>query len=157
MQDWFDEYAESHQHPFNKFMHWLCVPSIFFSVFGLLASIPHDFLAAAFPASIEPFIHFGTVFMVFGLIFYLRISFPMFLGMFLVAGLTIWGVAKVEASFTMPLWQISLIIFLVAWIGQFIGHHVEGKKPSFFKDLQFLMIGPAWLLGFIYRSVGLKY
>ena len=55
------------------------------------------------------------------------------------------------------LWAICLGIFVVAWIFQFIGHKIEGKKPSFFKDLQFLMIGPAWLLGFVYRKIGLKY
>jgi uncharacterized membrane protein YGL010W len=51
----------------------------------------------------------------------------------------------------------SLGIFVLAWIGQFIGHHVEGKKPSFFKDLQFLLIGPAWLLGFLFRLAGVRY
>ena len=57
----------------------------------------------------------------------------------------------------LPLWQSSLLIFAVAWIGQFIGHHIEGAKPSFLKDLQFLLIGPAWILGFIYRKFGLNY
>jgi uncharacterized membrane protein YGL010W len=56
-----------------------------------------------------------------------------------------------------PLWASSLVIFALAWIGQFIGHHIEGKKPSFLKDLQFLLIGPAWILGFIYRKIGIKY
>jgi uncharacterized membrane protein YGL010W len=60
-------------------------------------------------------------------------------------------------GFATPLWVISLAIFVIAWIGQFIGHVVEGKKPSFFKDLQFLMIGPAWLLGFVYRRLGIPY
>ena len=51
----------------------------------------------------------------------------------------------------------SVAIFILAWIGQFIGHHLEGKKPSFFKDVQFLLIGPIWLLGFIFRAFGLRY
>ena len=53
-------------------------------------------------------------------------------------------------------WRLSLAIFIVAWIGQFIGHKIEGKKPSFFEDLQFLLIGPAWLLSFIYNKLGIK-
>ena len=57
----------------------------------------------------------------------------------------------------LELWQTSLGIFGLAWIGQFIGHKVEGKKPSFFQDLQFLLISPLWLLGFIYRRVGIRY
>ena len=55
------------------------------------------------------------------------------------------------------LWKVSLIIFIIAWIGQFIGHKIEGKKPSFFQDIQFLLIGPAWLIGFIYRRFNIKY
>ena len=55
------------------------------------------------------------------------------------------------------LWKVSLIIFIIAWIGQFIGHKIEGKKPSFFQDIQFLLIGPAWLIGFIYRRFNIRY
>jgi uncharacterized membrane protein YGL010W len=56
-----------------------------------------------------------------------------------------------------PLWLISILIFAVAWIGQFIGHNIEGKKPSFLKDLQFLLIGPMWLLSFIYKKLNIAY
>ena len=56
-----------------------------------------------------------------------------------------------------PLWAVCTALFVAAWIGQFYGHHIEGKKPSFLKDLQFLMIGPAWLMGFIYRRLGVNY
>ena len=55
------------------------------------------------------------------------------------------------------LWQACLILFVVGWLFQFIGHKVEGKKPSFFEDLQFLLIGPAWLLAAIYRKLGIRY
>ncbi|MEJ2514422.1 MAG: DUF962 domain-containing protein, partial [Gammaproteobacteria bacterium] len=54
------------------------------------------------------------------------------------------------------LW-VSVAVFVLAWIGQFIGHRIEGKKPSFFKDLLFLMIGPMWLLAFVYRRLGIRY
>ena len=52
---------------------------------------------------------------------------------------------------------LYLGIFIVSWIGQFIGHKIEGQKPSFFDDLKFLLIGPAWLLSFIYKKIGIKY
>jgi uncharacterized membrane protein YGL010W len=60
-------------------------------------------------------------------------------------------------GFSIPLWQICVAIFVLAWIGQFIGHAIEGKRPSFFKDLQFLMIGPMWLLALVYRRLGIRY
>src|SRR5690606_19838696 len=62
-----------------------------------------------------------------------------------------------EASLQTPLWIVCLIIFVLAWIGQFYGHKVEGKKPSFLKDIQFLLIGPAWLMHFIFKKLGIPY
>jgi uncharacterized membrane protein YGL010W len=52
---------------------------------------------------------------------------------------------------------ISLVVFVLAWIGQFVGHRIEGKKPSFFEDLRFLLIGPLFVLGFLYRRLGISY
>jgi uncharacterized membrane protein YGL010W len=61
-----------------------------------------------------------------------------------------------ETNVPFPLWGIALIIFILAWIGQFWGHKIEGKKPSFIKDVQFLMIGPAWVMSFLFRKAGLN-
>ena len=65
--------------------------------------------------------------------------------------------AAAIATLATPLWQVCLAIFVVAWIGQFVGHAVEGRRPSFFKDVQFLLIGPLWILAFVYRRLGLSY
>jgi uncharacterized membrane protein YGL010W len=157
IQQWFDEYGISHQNATNKLIHWVCVPVIFFSIIGLLASIPAHALQAAFPPQVQPFVHFGTVVILLGLLFYLRLSFTMFLGMALVSALVLLGVRALQEWSVLPLWAICLLLFVLAWIGQFYGHKVEGKKPSFLKDLQFLLIGPAWLLGFIYRKLGIPY
>jgi uncharacterized membrane protein YGL010W len=61
------------------------------------------------------------------------------------------------ANLPWPLWLTALVIFVIAWIGQFAGHALEGKRPSFFKDVQFLLIGPLWLVAAAYRRVGLPY
>jgi uncharacterized membrane protein YGL010W len=66
----------------------------------------------------------------------------------------LYGMAGYDAG-TLALY--ALIIFVVAWIGQFIGHKIEGKKPSFLQDVQYLLIGPAWLLHFIFKKVGIGY
>ena len=81
----------------------------------------------------------------------------MALGMFAIGVFILFGNLLIENYFVTPLWIISLYIFVIAWIGQFIGHKIEGKKPSFFQDLQFLLIGPAWLLSFVYNKIGIKY
>jgi len=54
-------------------------------------------------------------------------------------------------SLVFPLCPVSLLIFVIAWIGQFYGHKIEGKKPSFLKDVQFLSIGPAWAIHKIFK------
>ena len=69
-----------------------------------------------------------------------------------------WALIQVAlAASPLPLWATALVLFVLAWLGQFWGHKVEGKKPSFFKDVQFLLIGPAWLMSFLYRRAGLAY
>ena len=145
VQQWLDEYGESHQNPINKAIHWICVPLIMISLIGLL-----------WPVDITSNINLGVSIIVLATIYYLSISFKMFLGMAIV-GFGIVSCVQYLDTFTSPLWQISLSIFVLAWIGQFIGHKIEGKKPSFFEDIQFLLIGPMWLLSFIYNKVGIKY
>ena len=78
------------------------------------------------------------------------------LEIFLISLLMILILKWVDA-FSMPLWQIACAVIIVAWIGQFVRHHIEGKRPSFFKDIQFLLIGPAWLLANVYRQFHLRY
>lgn len=153
---WFTEYGVSHKNATNKLIHWICVPAIFFSLIGLLAAIPHDFLNSFFPAKYWDYTNYGSLALLLALLFYLALSPRLFIGMAVLAVLVAYGNVAIENS-SMSLWQFSLIVFVIAWIGQFIGHKIEGEKPSFFKDLQFLMIGPAWLMHFIYKKLGLRY
>lgn len=148
MQTWLDEYGESHQNAFNKRMHWICVPAIFFSIIGLLTEVQWGS---------SPYFSVATLLTVGGLLFYLRLSRPLFLGMLMWSAFCLWGNVWLAEHLPIALWQFSLVVFGLAWIGQFYGHHVEGKKPSFLKDLQFLLIGPAWLMHFIYRRMGWTY
>lgn len=151
------EYAESHQTRFNKRIHYICVPAIFFSLIGLLAGIKLHFLSEISPNWIDPYLHVGTIVILLGLIYYLRLSVLLFVGMLLFSVLVLFGIYRIEILNIAPLWVLMLIIFAVAWVFQFIGHNHEGKKPSFFKDLQFLMIGPAWTLSHLLDTFKIKY
>lgn len=152
IQSWFDAYGESHRNATNKAIHWICVPTIYFCVIGLLASIPPSDLPyiGKFPWSK---LAMGAAL----LFFYLPRSLTLTIGMALWSAGCLWFAMYVAAHATWPLWAISAVLFTAAWIGQFYGHKIEGKKPSFLHDLQFLMIGPAWLMGFIYRRLGIPY
>ena len=153
---WLSEYGESHKNATNKTIHWVCVPLIFFSVIGLLAAIPATWLNNIFGGAGARYLHYGTLVLALGLLFYLRLSVVMFLGIAAFSALCLRGVVYLQ-MLDFPLWGSSLIIFAAAWIGQFIGHNIEGKKPSFLKDIQFLLIGPAWLMAFIFKRLGIKY
>ncbi len=150
--DWFREYGESHQNPTNKTIHWICVPLILLTVLGMLWAAP----APAVMTSISPWLNWATLVMVLALIYYFFLSPALGVGMTVVLALFSYILYTLESA-GLPVMTASVSVFILAWIGQFIGHHIEGKKPSFMKDIQFLMIGPIWLLGFIYRRMGVAY
>jgi uncharacterized membrane protein YGL010W len=134
-----EQYSESHRNPTNELIHFVCVPVIVFSLLGILWSI-HP--AVAVIASLA------------AMVYYFRLSRPFAFGMLLMSALMLAVLALMPPMTVLPL---SIAIFVVAWIGQFIGHKIEGKKPSFFDDLRFLLIGPLFVLGFLYRRLNVAY
>jgi len=154
----FDKYAESHQNPSNEIIHWICVPLIVFSLLGLVWAIPFPHLE--FLGKYNGYLNWASFLIAFSIYYYLKLS-PVlsYLMLFLIFGMSmgIVQLEKLEAGGGPALWLVCLVIFVVAWIGQFIGHKIEGKKPSFLDDVKFLLIGPIWLLHFICKKVGLRY
>ena len=152
IQSWLDEYGESHRNPVNKRIHWACVPLIMLSVLGMLWTVP----VPTFFSGLNPYLNWATLLTLLSIIYYFTLSVRLAAGMLLVSFVMI---LILEALAHLPwalLWT-SLFIFVGAWIGQFIGHKIEGRKPSFFKDLQFLLIGPIWLLADAYKRFGFTY
>ncbi len=142
-QQWFDEYAVSHQNKTNQLIHYICVPAIFFSIIGLFMSINTSFLQQKINIENSLIENWAFLLIVLLLVFYFRLSLKTFILMLLFSVICLVGNYYISKIF--PLFYTSLIIFIIAWIGQFYGHHLEGQKPSFLKDLQFLLIGPAWV------------
>jgi uncharacterized membrane protein YGL010W len=143
LTQWFEEYGLSHKNVTNKKIHYICVPLIFFSVVGLFMSIPNQILSSL--TSLHPiFANWAFIVLVFVLIFYFRLSAAMGLKMLLFTAICLVGNYFIAQALSL-LW-FSLALFAAGWIGQFYGHKIEGKKPSFLKDLQFLLIGPAWVI-----------
>lgn len=119
------KYSESHQNAINKRIHWLCVPTIFVSVVAMLYTA-------------NPILAYLVSLL--AIAYYLRLSLSLGLSMSLMIGVIFYFLSVYPMGFL-----VWLVVFAVAWVGQFIGHHIEGKKPSFLDDLQFLLIGPAWV------------
>ncbi|MFC4160395.1 Mpo1 family 2-hydroxy fatty acid dioxygenase [Chitinimonas lacunae] len=151
LQQWLDAYGDSHRNPTNIAIHKICVPAIVFTVLGFAWCIPVPAALAA-----VPFANFASLIVLLGLLFYLRLSLSMALGMGLMCGAFLL-ILQAMSTAGLPILAISAVVFVVAWIGQFYGHKVEGKKPSFFRDLQFLLIGPAWTLSWLYRRLNIPY
>jgi len=151
IQSLLEEYGESHRNPVNKSIHWICVPAIVLSLLGLIWSIPFPLTFSVGPVPVN----WATLFIAAAMIYYFSLSVTLAFGMFAVTGLLMAIGYLIATQTGVELWISSLIIFTVAWIGQFWGHKIEGKKPSFLKDVQFLLIGPVWLLSFIYKRFGI--
>ena len=134
----FARYGESHRNPANKAIHWICVPLITWSVVAALWALSP--MAAYIGIALA-------------LAFYAWLSPPIALGMLVVLALMVYPLARLGANVL----AVAAVVFVLAGIGQFIGHSIEGRKPSFFEDVKFLLVGPAWLLGFIYRRAGIRY
>jgi len=149
LQQWLDEYGESHKNETNKTIHWICVPTIFFSVTGLLYGVKLPWIVAGLQLNVAMIALLLVVF------YYFSLSKTLWIGMVLFGLVCLFICNLIEKANFIQLWLFCLITFILAWIGQFYGHKVEGKKPSFLKDLQFLMIGPAWLMSFIYKKAGI--
>jgi uncharacterized membrane protein YGL010W len=145
-----DQYSADHRNATNQWIHLLCVPAIVWSVSAFLWTIP-------VPSFLQPGAACAFV-MVVALAWYLRLSRKLFVGIlvaFVLFGAIDWWIAE---NYGMRALLYSAIgVFVVAWIGQFIGHIYEGHRPSFFTDLVFLMVGPMWTLRKLYQRLGLGY
>lgn len=133
-----DRYGEFHRNPANKAIHWVCVPLIVWSLLGALWAVAPVLACVAIAAA---------------MVFYARISVPLALGMLGVIALMVWPLVLLGAH-ALP---VSIGVFVAAWIGQFIGHVLERRKPAFLEDVRSLLIGPVWLLAALYRRLGIPY
>ena len=131
-------YAQSHLDPKNEAIHCVAIPLIMLSLLGLLSAV-HPWLAYAFVAA--------------SMVYYARLSMAFLLAM---AAISAVGLALVHAMgpYVLP---ISVVVFVLAWIAQFVGHRIEGRKPSFFEDLQYLWVGPLFVLSLAFRKLGIRW
>ena len=150
LQQLLDAYAVSHQNKTNKIIHYFCVPAIFFSIVGLLMSIPSGLITSLTGIENPLYAYWGVVFLIPLMIFYIRLSLKM---TFLILGFAILCIlGNFQLALQMSLWKVSGVIFVNAWIVQFYRHKIEGKKPSFLDDIKFLLVGPAWILDHVFKS-----
>ena len=145
-------YNEHHQNSVNQVIHCIAIPLICWSIFAGLAALP-------FPAGWEiwPGLGWATIGAVIAGLYYFTFSRVIGIGAAVSLFFYLLIIAYVDHAFDTPLWLVALIVFGLAWVMQFIGHKIEGKKPKFFDDLRYLLIGPLWVLAALYRLLGIRY
>jgi len=133
-------YGLSHTHPTNEWIHFFAIPAIMLSLTGLLFALHPALVLALLAAS---------------MVYYARLSWRFTVCMALSASVLLALVDALQAlGILLP---VSVVIFVVAWIFQFIGHRIEGKKPSFFEDLQYLLVGPLFVLSKVFLRWGVRW
>ena len=146
-----DQYSDDHRNHTNQVIHLLCVPAIVWSVTALLWTIPVP------PGWFRPGAFAGFA-MVAALAWYWRMSPRLWIGITVAFIGFAWIDYAIASRYGMRgLLVTAIAVFIVAWLGQFYGHKVEGKRPSFFTDLKFLLVGPMWTLRKLYQRMGLSY
>lgn len=146
---WMDEYGVSHKNPTNQAIHKVCVPLIVLTVLGLFWVIPTPAIFSQ-----VPFLNWATLMGVAALVFYFSLNIKVGIGMLI--QFLIMSYICHTINQTGHLLTFSVVVFILAWIGQFYGHKIEGKKPSFLQDIVFLLIGPIWVIRFLYQKLGIN-
>jgi|TARA_B100001939_G_scaffold48075_1_gene37500 uncharacterized membrane protein YGL010W len=132
-----ESYEKNHQNPINEAIHIIAIPLIMFSILGM---------TAAFDIFLE-YILVGIVFF-----YYLKLSKTAALLM-LVWLLIYLGLVVLLKPYII---EISILLFAFGWILQFLGHFIEGKRPSFFEDLRYFLIGPLFVVQKVISKFGIK-
>lgn len=151
VHEWFGSYSADHRNPTNRAIHWVCVPLILWCVVALLWLVPVP------PSFGRPGLWAATA-MFLAYLFYMRLS--RVIGFAMAAVFIACGVLceiLYRALGPSHLLWLAVAVFVLAWIGQFVGHLIEGRRPSFLTDLAYLLIGPAWLAGKLLRRFGVAY
>ncbi len=130
----FTQYETCHQHPTNVRLHKVAVPIILFCILGFL-----------WPIRLAD-VHMGMVAAVGYLIYALRLDARLALGLGLELLAMGGGVMLLQQAAGHYFVPVVLVVFVAAWVMQFVGHRIEGKRPAFFQDLLFLLVGPLWTL-----------
>jgi uncharacterized membrane protein YGL010W len=133
-------YGESHTHPTNEIIHFTAIPLIMLSLVGMIYAA-HPWAAYAFMAA--------------SMVYYMRLSAVFLIAMALVTAAMLLLIRAMDSAGI--LLNTSIAIFVAAWIFQFIGHKLEGKKPSFFEDIQYLWVGPLFVLSKLFLKLGIRW
>ena len=132
VEQWLTEYSDAHRHPVNRALHTVFVPAILFAIVALLWSSRIAGVRASY------------LLMILVAPFYLHLGARAAIVMAAQLGACILALHFWPAGIALR--PAALGLFVLGWIGQFVGHAIEGRRPKFFQDLTFMLIGPLWVV-----------
>jgi uncharacterized membrane protein YGL010W len=133
LQAHFSDYSAFHRTPGNKACHYVGIPLIVLSLFALLARVPL-FEAGGFTVTL------AEVVLVAATIYYLTLDAA------LAVMMLVTSVVLAAAGRMVPV-SAAVVLFVLGWVFQFVGHYVyEKKAPAFFRNFAHLLVGPLWIL-----------
>ena len=141
-------YKSVHLNPKNIKTHFVGVPAIIWAlmVWLNLIELPYSFGQSGINLTIAMPIFFGI------LIYYFILHTKLAIGQVIFFIPTFYFAYYVSQMDNAGL--IALVVFVVAWIFQFVGHHFEKAKPAFVDDLNQLLIGPLFMMAEVFFMLG---
>jgi uncharacterized membrane protein YGL010W len=155
---YFNRLNASHQNPTNRLLHFICIPLMLFGILGIAWAIPFPYIK--FIGGYNGFFNWASFLIAFSVYYTLKLSPNLSYTMLLVLFVLSYGVSKLaewQLTGGLPLIWVGTILFAIAWLGQFIGGQIEGKKESFADDKQLVLITPIWVLHFLAKKIRLRY
>ena len=149
---WLTHYGETHRDISFAWIYWVAVLMLVIATVGMLWSlpVPYEF------ERISPILNWGSTFLMAAAIYYFIISMPLAIGLlpfvFGVAAIQAW---LVESPFSLA--RVSTGLFALSVVGLYAGQYASGGLRGVIRDIQLMMIAPAWMLSVLYRKFGIPY
>lgn len=142
------QYAAYHLDHKNILTHFVGIPLIVFSILCLTAR------AGFVLSGMELTLALGLI--VVTSLYYFSLD-RIFAFIMLIVLVAAYPLALKIAHLEFAAWlSLSIGIFVVGWVFQFIGHFYEKKKPAFMDDLVGLAVGPLFVLAEMVFMLGFR-
>jgi len=147
---WFAEFGLRYESARNPGIYWMSLLVLLIGVTGLLWALP---VPEAFER-ISPLLNFGSAFLMAALVYYFVMSMSLGFGMVPF----VLGIAAIETWIEgQPISQsyVASVLIGAGVSGLCFGHYAAGGLRAVGRDVQLIMIAPAWLLAQLYRRLGI--
>ena len=147
---WLERFDESHRRLTLPGLYSVSALMVVTGTVGLLWAlpVPEEF------HSISPLLNWGSAFLMAAAVYYFIISLSLAIGLlpFVVAlaAVHLWLSTSAYSGL-----RISLSLLIVGIIGIAIGQQRGSGLRGVMRDLQHMMIAPAWMLSLVYRRIGI--